>query len=353
MTYLMLAVALMLSAVAAYYSIFGLTAIFAAAVIPIVVMGSTLEVAKLVVASWLYRNWKNVNTLMKVYFVTALAVLMFLTSMGIFGFLSKAHLDQALPSGEIAAQVQTLDDKIAVQKGIINDNRTNLRQLDEAVNQTMGRSTSEQGAERSVNIRKSQAKERASANKAIDSAQEQVNKLLEQRAPIASQLRQIEAEVGPVKYIAALLYGDTTDQSTLESAVRIVILMIVFVFDPLAVLMLIAVNSDLKRKQNGRNQEEISNKENHWNKFFQRDWRKGETDAEDSSAKESTSEETSSEEVAYQRKRNYVEGSETRDRNAKRRASRRARAKVSVADNQELVPVIDWEHDRKLEPVEE
>lgn len=353
MTYLMFVTAITLSAVAAFYSIAGLTAIFAAAVIPIIVMGGTLEVAKLVVASWLYRNWKTVNKLMKVYFVSAIVVLMFLTSMGIFGFLSKAHLDQALPSGEIAAQVQTLDDKIAVQKGIINDNRTNLRQLDEAVNQTMGRSTSEQGAERSVNIRKSQAKERASANKAIDSAQEQVNKLLEQRAPIASQLRQVEAEVGPVKYIAALLYGDTTDQSTLESAVRIVILMIVFVFDPLAVLMLIAVNSDLKRKQNGRNQEETSNKETHWNKFFQRDWRKGKTVAEDSSTEESTSEETSAKETSSEESTYQRRDASNRDRNAKRRASRRTRAKVSVADNQKLVPVIDWEHNRKLEPVEE
>ena len=352
MTYLMLATALTLSAVAAYYSIFGLTAIFAAAVIPIIVMGSTLEVAKLVVASWLYRNWKEVNTLMKIYFVTALAVLMFLTSMGIFGFLSKAHLDQALPSGEIAAQVQMLDQKISVQKEIINDNRTLLRQLDEAVNQTMGRSTDEQGAARSVSIRKSQAKERAAANKAIDTAQTEVNKLLEQRAPIASQLRQVEAEVGPVKYIAALIYGDTADQSTLESAVRIVILMIVFVFDPLAVLMLIAVNSDLKRKKYGRTEEETSNKTINWKGFFQRNG--SETFPEKTTGEEtsnqSTSKETSSEETTGKTKRVWQSN---RDRNAKRRRGQRRLQSVTVAENQESVPVIDWEHNRKLEPVEE
>lgn len=346
MTYLMLATALTLSAVAAYYSIFGLTAIFAAAVIPIIVMGSTLEVAKLVVASWLYRNWKEVNKLMKIYFVTALAVLMFLTSMGIFGFLSKAHLDQALPSGEIAAQVQMLDQKITVQKDIINDNRVLLRQLDEAVNQTMGRSTDEQGAARSVSIRKSQAKERAAANKAIDTAQTEVNKLLEQRAPIASQLRQVEAEVGPVKYIAALIYGDTADQSTLESAVRIVILMIVFVFDPLAVLMLIAVNSDLKRKKYGRTEEETSNKTINWKGFFQRNG------SEDFPEKTS-SEETSDKESIYKRKRNYEgERKSNRSRNAIRRSKYRTKT-IAVAENQEPVPVIDWEHNRKLEPVEE
>lgn len=349
MTYLMLAVALMLSAVAAYYSIAGLTAIFAAAVIPIIVMGGTLEVAKLVVASWLYRNWKNVNKLMKAYFVSALVVLMFLTSMGIFGFLSKAHLDQALPSGEIAAQVQTIDQKIAVQKEIINDNRTVLRQLDEAVNQTMGRSTDEQGAARSVSIRKAQTKERAAANRSIEVAQEQVNKLLEQRAPIASQLRQVEAEVGPVKYIASLIYGDTTDQSTLESAVRIVILMIVFVFDPLAVLMLIAVNSDLKRRKHGRNEEETSSQEGKWDRFFQRNWNQGKTEdpVGEETSDQNNSEETSSEET-YSRE-SYKSN---RSRNAKRRNKRRVEA-ISVAKDQELVPVIEWERDRKLTPVNE
>lgn len=343
MTYLMLAVALMLSAVAAYYSIAGLTAIFAAAVIPIIVMGSALEVAKLVVASWLYRNWKNVNKLMKTYFVSALVVLMFLTSMGIFGFLSKAHLDQALPSGEIAAQMQMIDQKISVQKEIINDNRTVLRQLDEAVNQTMGRSTSEQGAERSVSIRKSQTKERSTANKAIETAQTEVNKLLEQRAPVASQLREVEAEVGPVKYIASLIYGDTTDQSTLESAVRIVILMIVFVFDPLAVLMLIAVNSDIKRKKDGRDQQETNGEKIDWNEIP--------VTSEDF-YKETNGEKTSSEEVYKRESRYHGKQTSNRERNAKRRNSRRTKA-IAMAENQKPVSVIDWERNRKLEPVEE
>jgi len=341
MTYLMLATALTLSAVAAYYSIFGLTAIFAAAVIPIVIMGSVLEVAKLVVASWLYRNWKEVNLLMKTYFVTALIVLMFLTSMGIFGFLSKAHLDQALPSGEIAAQIESIDQKINVQKEILTSQRTVLRQLDDAVNQTMGRSTTERGAEQAINIRRSQAKERSIANKAIDVAQAEVNKLLEQRAPIASQMRQIEAEVGPVKYIAALIYGETTDQSLLESAVRIVILLIVFVFDPLAVLMLIAVNSDFKRKRNGRHQEE-TNKEGIWNKFFQGN------KAED--FPEKTKSETSSKDSTTGKAKRVWQSS--RDRHAKRGEKRRLEA-VVVAENQESIPVTDWEKNRKLEPVKD
>ena len=240
LAYLLLLTGLTISAVAIYYSVVGLAAIFAAASIPIIIMGTTLEVAKLVCASWLKANWERIPKLMKVYMTTAVVVLMAITSMGIFGFLSKAHLDQAIPTGDVAAQVAMFDEKIRTQKEIINDNRAVLRQLDEAVNQTMGRSTTEQGAERSVSIRRGQAKERAQANKAIDQAQAEVSKLLEQKAPVASKLRAVEAEVGPIKYIAAFVYGDNPDANVLEKAVTWVIIIIVSVFDPLAVVMLLA-----------------------------------------------------------------------------------------------------------------
>ena len=240
LAYLLLLTGLTISAVAIYYSVVGLAAIFAAASVPIIIMGTTLELAKLVCASWLKANWERIPKLMKLYMTTAVIVLMAITSMGIFGFLSKAHLDQAIPTGDIAAQVAMIDEKIRTQKEIINDNRAVLRQLDEAVNQTMGRSTTEQGAARSVSIRRSQAKERAQANKAIDQAQAEVSKLLEQKAPVASKLRAVEAEVGPIKYIAAFVYGDNPDANVLEKAVTWVIIIIVSVFDPLAVIMLLA-----------------------------------------------------------------------------------------------------------------
>ena len=240
LAYLLLLTGLTISAVAIYYSVVGLAAIFAAASIPIIIMGTTLEVAKLVCASWLKANWERIPKLMKLYMTAAVVVLMMITSMGIFGFLSKAHLDQAVPTGDIAAQVAMIDEKIRIQREIINDNRSVLRQLDEAVNQTMGRSTDEKGAERSVSIRRGQTKERAAANKAIDQAQLEVSKLLEQKAPVASKLRAVEAEVGPIKYIAAFVYGDNPDANILEKAVTWVIIIIVSVFDPLAVIMLLA-----------------------------------------------------------------------------------------------------------------
>ena len=240
MIILMFITALALSAVAAYYSIAGLVAIFASAVIPIILMGSTLEVAK------------EVPVMLKTYFMTALVVLMLLTSMGIFGYLSKAHLDQAIPSGDIAAKVSLIDEKINQEKENINAARKTLIQLDSQVDQTIARTsndTTDKGVGRSVSIRKSQARERKELYKTIQASQSEISKLNEERAPISKELRKVEAEVGPIKYIAALIYGDNLDESFLEKAVRIVILMIVSVFDPLAVLMLVAANWSLKNSR--------------------------------------------------------------------------------------------------------
>jgi flagellar basal body-associated protein FliL len=249
MNQIMLIAALSLSAIAAFYSIAGLTAIFAAAVVPIIIMGSILEISKLVVASWLYRNWKEVPTLLKSYFTIAVVILMIITSMGIFGFLSKAHLDQAVPAGDISAQVTIFDDKIKTEKDNIEAARKALSQMDAQLDQKLSRSTDEKGADKAIQIRRSQSSERKKLQNEIAEAQKTIIKLQTERAPIASQARKVEAEVGPVKYIAALIYGDTLDQNMLEKAVRWVIIMIVLVFDPLAVLMLVAFNWSLKKSQ--------------------------------------------------------------------------------------------------------
>lgn len=251
MTYLLFATALGLSIVAAYYSIMGLVAIFAAAAIPIFIMGSLLEGAKLVVASWLYRSWKEIPILMKTYFTIALVILMMLTSMGIFGYLSKAHLDQAVPTGDVAAKLSLIDEKIKTEKENLNANRAELNQLDQAVNQTMSRTTDADGANRAIAVRKGQAKDRARIINEIGTTQTKIAKLQEERAPIASEVRKVEAEVGPIKYIAQVIYGQEAENPDfLEKAVRIVILMIVAVFDPLAVILLIAANWQM-RKENG------------------------------------------------------------------------------------------------------
>ena len=257
MTYLLFGVALSLSAIAAYYAVAGLIAIFAAAAIPIAIMGSLLEASKLVVASWLYRNWKEIPKLLKTYFTIALIVLMLLTSMGIFGFLSKAHLDQAIPTGDVQSKLSLIDEKIKTEKENLNASRAELNQLDQAVNQTMSRTTEASGAERAIAIRKSQQRDRARILKEIGDSQTKIAKLNEERSPIAAEVRKVEAEVGPIKYIAALIYGDNPETDVLEKAVRWVIIMIVLVFDPLAVLMLVAANWNLRKEQG-----------NGWDSFF-------------------------------------------------------------------------------------
>ena len=244
--YLTLFTALIISLSAAVYSILGLTAIFAAAFWPIVVMGGSLEIGKIVTTLWLHKYWDRAEIQYKLYLCTAVAILMLLTSMGVFGFLSKAHLDQAVPSGDVAAKVQIFDDKIKTQQDNIKAARAALTQMDAAVDQTMSRSTTEQGADKAANLRRSQGRERTALQNDISKAQKEITTLQEQRAPIASEMRKVEAEVGPIKYIAALIYGDNPDANVLEKAVRWVIILIVIVFDPLALTLLLAATKALE-----------------------------------------------------------------------------------------------------------
>lgn len=244
--YLVLLTALTISGVAAYYSIIGLTAIFAAAFWPIVIMGSVLEAGKLVASVWLKKYWDRANWQLKTYLTFAVTILMVITSMGIFGFLSKSHMDQGVPTSDIAAQVNLVDEKIKTQRDNIDTNRKALAQMDATVDQTIGRSSNEQGAINAANLRRSQQRERGALQNEIAAAQKAIAVLNEQRAPIASQLRKVEAEVGPIKYIAALVYGDNPDQNILERAVRWVIIILVLVFDPLAMALVLAANSSIR-----------------------------------------------------------------------------------------------------------
>ncbi len=250
MAFLLFFTAFVLSGIAAYYSVIGLIAIFSAAVIPVAIMGGSLEAAKLVVASWLYRYWKSIPFLMKAYFTSALVILMLITSMGIFGFLSKAHSDQSLVSGDVTAKIAVYDEKIKTAKENIDANRKALKQMDEAVDQVMARSTTETGADKAVALRRAQQKERGRLIAEIETYQKTVSSLNEERSPIAAEVRKVEAEVGPLKYIAAMIYGDNPDENMLERSVRWLIILLIAVFDPLAVLMLIAANlTMIKQKE--------------------------------------------------------------------------------------------------------
>lgn len=258
---LTLLVALSLSTVAAYYSIIGLTAIFAGAVIPIIIMGSILEVGKITTTVWLRKYWNRAGFALKAYLVPAVILLAFLTSMGIFGFLSRAHSEQGLVSGDAQGKLAIYDEKIKTARENIEANRKQLKQMDDAVDQVMARSTDEKGADKSNTIRKSQQRDRANLAKDIEANQKIITTLNDESAPLRAELRKVEAEVGPIKYIAAMIYGDNPDANLLEAAVRWVIILIVIVFDPLAIALVLAANAS---KEWDKEEPEESDKPDAW-----------------------------------------------------------------------------------------
>lgn len=236
---------LALSIVAEYYSILGLISIFSAAAIPVAVMGIALGLGKITATLWLKQNWSIASFSIKTYLMLAILVLMLITSMGIFGFLSKAHSDQSLVSGDVQSKIAIYDEKIKTEKENIEANRKALKQMDEGVDQVLGRSTSETGADKAVALRRSQQKERARLQAEISQSQKSIAELNDARAPIAAEVRKVEAEVGPIKYIASFVYGKT-DTTILEKAVTWVIVILIVVFDPLAVILLLASQTSFK-----------------------------------------------------------------------------------------------------------
>jgi len=231
--------ALGVSAVAGYFSIVGLMAIFPAAAMSILAMGIVLEIAKLVTASWLYQNWNSANLLMKAYFVPAVAILSIITSMGIFGFLSKAHIDQGVESGDATAKIERLDKNIESNQREVERAQRTLDSFDE----TLDRYTSLGFVTRGLDARKEQKEEREAMRNIIAKAEAENDKLYDQRAELSAEVRAFEVEVGPIKYIADLIYED--GRENLEAAVRAVIIALVLVFDPLAILLVVAANMQL------------------------------------------------------------------------------------------------------------
>ena len=241
--------AIAISLIAAGYSILGLATLFSGAVVPIIAMGSALEVGKLVAASWLYHNWRSdIPRALKTYLFTAIIVLVFITSMGIFGFLSKAHLDQVKPTAGNQEQIFLIDKKIIQQQSIIERSERTLDQLDKALDVYIDK----EYVSRGLKERKKQKEERDLLNKSIDEAMEKIANLNNSKSSITIEQLKLEADVGPLKYVAELIYGDEA-KDHFDSAVRIIILILIFVFDPLAVLLLIAANISLRQWKMKRN----------------------------------------------------------------------------------------------------
>jgi hypothetical protein len=238
--YLALISGLSISCIAEYYSIMGLIAIYPAMLLPVVIMGGVIGLGKISGLIWLKQNWEWSPRFIKAYLVPCIAVMMFITSVGCFGFLSKAHSDQTLVSGDVQAKIAIYDEKIKVEKENIDANRKILGQLDAAVDQVMARSEDEKGADKAVAIRKAQQKDRSRLSQEITESQKRIASLNEERAPVAAEVRKVDAEVGPIKYIAAFIYGGNPDSNLLEKAVGWVSVLIVIVLDPMALVMLLA-----------------------------------------------------------------------------------------------------------------
>jgi hypothetical protein len=212
--------AIALSSIAAFYSVIGLAQIFPGSFWPIVLMGGVLEVAKLVTVSWLYNNWDVTNRAMRYYFLVAIVFLMLITSMGIFGYLSKAHLETNITVGANSVQIKTIEQ----QEKIAKDRLAYLLKKAGDDPDKIARRT----------------------DNAIQESQTELKRLSEQKLPLLKEENALLAEVGPIKYIAEALY-DKEDPDFIDKAVRVVILVIIVVFDPLAVLLLIAANQSYKR----------------------------------------------------------------------------------------------------------
>jgi energy-converting hydrogenase Eha subunit A len=236
-----------ISCVAEFYSVMGLIAIYPAALIPVIIMGIVLGIGKLSATVWLKQSWSWSPVWLKLYILPAIALLMMITSIGVFGFLSKSHSDQSLVSGDVQAKIAVYDEKIKNERENIDVNRKALKQLDESVDQVMGRSSDEKGAEKAVAIRKAQQKERGRLTQDIAESQKKISALNESRAPIAAEVRKIEAEVGPIKYIAGFIYGSNPDANILEKSVSWVSILIVLVLDPLAIMLLLASQYSFQR----------------------------------------------------------------------------------------------------------
>lgn len=244
---LLLLSALAVSTVAGYFSIVGLMAIFPAAAEPILAMGVVLEIAKLVTASWLYRYWSKTALAMKAYFTLAVIILSVITSMGIFGFLSKAHLEHSVSTGDNSLQIARLDRRIETEQRRIADAETVLAQLDNTV-QTLIDYDRIRGDDGAIATRENQAAEREQLNAAIDSAIASIDALSEEKLVLDTEQLLIEVEVGPLLYVAEMIYGDT-EKETLDKTVRFVIILLILVFDPLAILLVVAANMSLKERK--------------------------------------------------------------------------------------------------------
>ena len=222
-----------ISAISAWYSIVGLTAIFAGAFWSIVIMGATLEIGKIVTATYLYRNWKSLSLLITTYFISAVMILMAITSMGTFGYLSKAHIEHTSDSQNIDAKLERIDQMITRERERIVRAERVQSQLDASINSLIDQKYVVIGLE----ARRKQESERKDIAERIREYQTTIDKLTDEKIPLQQSMRDARREVGPIRYVAELIYG-SSDTELMEKSIRGIIILLVLVLDPLAILLI-------------------------------------------------------------------------------------------------------------------
>ena len=238
---LTLLVALAISTVAAYYSIVGLMAIFAGAKLAIAIMGVVLEIGKLVVASWTFQNWKRSPLSLRSYFIISVIVLMFITSLGIFGFLARAHIEQSSPTTLLEERIERVDLKIGQRQTQINRYQGRLDTLDQALQRYIELGAISKGLRKIGEM----DNETALLKIKIEGLEDEIDSLSDEKYEFRNQLNLAMVEGGPIRYVASMIY-DEVNETQLEEAVRWIIILLIFVFDPLAVMLVIAANISLK-----------------------------------------------------------------------------------------------------------
>lgn len=232
-----LVTALALSAIAGYFSVVGIATIFAGAFWAVIVMASALEIGKVVTVAWLSRNWDKSPKIIKYYLSIAAVVLMFITSMGTFGYLSKAHLETNNQIQQAQLQIEPLQTQLALAERKLRNAQTSLDSLDRLVAET--------DIQQASRLRNRQRSERAALAAEISNSSREIQSINASLLPLRSEQARTEAEIGPLKYVAELIYGDMASDH-FDSAVRFVIILLVLVFDPLAIVLLIAANYGMK-----------------------------------------------------------------------------------------------------------
>lgn len=239
--YFCLTTSLALAATAAYFSIAGLSTIFSGAFWSVVIMASILEVGKLVTAVWLHHRWDKVNGVIRAYLIFSILVLMLITSMGIFGYLSKAHLEQESKSNTGELEISNLESRIAVEQSRLDAVNGQLASLDNAIDEYIERGFVTRG----LAVRTSQKEEREALSTAQASLQEDIRKLTKEKFELSRDALELALEVGAIRYITELFYGEAAVKHYSET-VRYIIIALVVVFDPLAVLLLVVSTNAIK-----------------------------------------------------------------------------------------------------------